>query len=243
MSKTFLKNPSVKGGSVTPFRDRFHAKVLTPTLSLKVFPSAAHTLSLPNVVKRFPNAKIVGPEQAEEKLQHCKALPRGKFDFLTTEAKDLKAVNDILVKEGVFFHSVAGDGVGQSSLVVAHKTMLECDLVYGHADKEGCTNVPRERFWKMLPQDWFHRLFKFALIDCCLDGGCLPAYRFWLMDPNSLGAMGLDGPAKDGSSCLAMAESLRAALDLDFDSAVGVHFDPMTRLVKSFPCNELVAQG
>ena len=243
MSKTFLKNPSVKGGRVTPFRDRFHAKVLTPSLSLKVFPSAAHTLSLPNVVKRFPNAKIVGPEQAEEKLQHCKALPRGKFDFLTTEAKDLKAVNDILVKEGVFFHSVAGDGVGQSSLVVAHKTMLECDLVYGHADKEGCTNVPRERFWQMLPQDWFHRLFKFALIDCSPDGGCLPAYRFWLMDPNSLGAMGLDGPAKDGSSCLAMAESLRAALDLDFDSAVGVHFDPMTRLVKSFPCNELVAQG
>ena len=51
------------------------------------------------------------------------------------------------------------------------------------------------------------------------------------MDPNSLGPMAsLKGPAWDGSSCLAMAESLRTALDLDFDSAAGVHFEPMTRL-------------
>ena len=185
------------------------------------------------MVKRFPDAKIVGPGQAEEKLQYCKALPRGKFDFLTTDAKDLEEVNNILAKEGVFFHSVAGDTVTESSLVVAHKTILECDLVYGHADREGCTNVSRERFRQMLPEDWFARLFKFALIDCSPDGGCLPAYRFWLMDPNSMGAMTLPGPAKDGSSCLTMAESLRTALDLDFDSAAGVHFDPMTRLVNS----------
>ena len=185
------------------------------------------------MIKRFPDAKVVGPGQAEEKLQYSKALPRGKFDFLTTDAKDLEAVNNILAKEGVYFHSVAEDAAAQSNLVVAHKTMLECDLVYGHADMEGCTNVRRERFWQMLPEDWFHRLFKFALIDCSPDGGCLPAYRFWLMDPNSMGAMGLDGPAKDGSSCSAMAESLRTAMDLDFDSAVGVHIDPMTRLVNS----------
>jgi len=194
-----------------------------------VLPSSSHTLSLPNVVKRFPDAKVVGPEQAEAKLKHCKALPRGKFDFLTTDAKDLEAVNNILAEEGVFIHNVAGDVVSQASLVVAHKTILECDLVYGHEDREGCTNVRKERFWQMLPEDWFHRIFKFALIDCSPDGGCLPAYRFWLMDPNSLGAMGLDVPANDGSSCLAMAESLRAALDLDFDSAAGVHIDHMTR--------------
>jgi len=199
------------------------------TVEWVVLPSSAHTLSLPNVIKRFPDAKVVGPEQSEAKLQHCKALPRGKFDFLTTNAKDLEAVNNILAEEGVFIHNVAGDVVAQSNLVVAHKTILECDLVYGHADKEGCTNVRKERFRQMLPEDWFHRIFKFALIDCSPDGGCLPAYRFWLMDPNGMGAMGLDSPAKDGSSCLAMAESLRSAMDLDFDSAAGVHFDPMTR--------------
>ena len=116
-------------------------------------------------------------------------------------------------------------------MVVAHKTILECDLLYGHADKEGCTDVTKERFRQMLPEDWFVRLFKFALIDCSPDGGCLPAYRFWLMDPNSMGTMASpEGPALDGSSCLAMAESLRVALDLDFDSAAGVHFAPMTRL-------------
>jgi hypothetical protein len=199
------------------------------TVQWVVLPSSAHTLSLPNVVKRFPDAKVVGPEQAEAKLQHCKALPRGKFDFLTTDATDMEALNNILAEEGVFIHNVAGDVVTQSNVVVAHKTILECDLVYGHADREGCTNVGRERFWQMLPEDWFHRIFKFALIDSSPDGGCLPAYRFWLMDPNSMGAMGLDSPAKDGSSCLAMAESLRTALDLDFDSAAGVHIDLMTR--------------
>ena len=56
-----------------------------------------------------------------------------------------------------------------------------------------------------------------------------------------MGAMGLDAPAKDGSSCLAMAESLRAALDLDFDSAAGVHFDPMTRFEHS--CTQFTQQS
>ena len=183
------------------------------------------------MIKRFPDAKIVGPEFAEAKLQHCKALPRGKFDFLTTDAKEVEEVNNILANEGVFIHSVAGDACTEASLVVAHKTILECDLLYGHADKEGCTDVTKERFRQMLPEDWFFRLFKFALIDCSPDGGCLPAYRFWLMDPNSMGTMASpEGPALDGSSCLAMAESLRVALDLDFDSAAGVHFAPMTRL-------------
>ena len=196
-----------------------------------VLPSNAHTLSVPNVVKRFPEAKIVGPEYAEAKLQHSKALPRGKFDFLTTDPKDMEVINEIMNKEGVYFHSVAGDAVTEAALVIAHKTILECDLLYGHADREGFTDVKRERFWQMRPEDWFPRLFKFALIDCSPDGGCLPAYRFWLMDPNSLGPMAsLKGPAWDGSSCLAMAESLRTALDLDFDSAAGVHFEPMTRL-------------
>ena len=196
-----------------------------------VLPSNAHTLSVPNVVKRFPEAKIVGPEYAEAKLQHSKALPRGKFDFLTTDPKDMEVINEIMNKEGVHFHSVAGDAVTEAALVIAHKTILECDLLYGHADREGFTDVKRERFWQMRPEDWFPRLFKFALIDCSPDGGCLPAYRFWLMDPNSLGPMAsLKGPAWDGSSCLAMAESLRTALDLDFDSAAGVHFEPMTRL-------------
>merc|ERR1719268_97548 len=167
---------------------------------------------------------------APAKVQDSKALPRGKFDFLTTDPKDMEVINEIMNKEGVHFHSVAGDAVTEAALVIAHKTILECDLLYGHADREGFTDVKRERFRQMRPEDWFPRLFKFALIDCSPDGGCLPAYRFWLMDPNSLGPMAsLKGPAADGSSCKAMAESLRAALDLDFDSAAGVHFEPMTR--------------
>ena len=65
-----------------------------------VLPSSFHTLSLPNVLARFPQAKVfgfchlmspthtfflchqvVGAAQAEDKLNQVGALVRGRFDF------------------------------------------------------------------------------------------------------------------------------------------------------------------
>ena len=39
-----------------------------------VVASSAHTLFLPDVVESFPNAKIIGPKFAEEKLKHIKVI-------------------------------------------------------------------------------------------------------------------------------------------------------------------------
>ena len=59
--------------------------------------------------------------------------------------------------------------------------------------------------------------------------GFLPNYRFWCMDPGSLGALMYEQPAKDGSTRNTMANSLRNVLSLQYDTAIGVHFDKMTK--------------
>ena len=53
--------------------------------------------------------------------------------------------------------------------------------------------------------------------------GCMATYRFYMMDPNSMGVMGYDKPARDGSSCKLMASSLRKMLQLDFETVWDVH--------------------
>jgi len=57
--------------------------------------------------------------------------------------------------------------------------------------------------------------------------GFLPPYRFWMMDPSLLWPLMLTPPNPDGSSSAEMAKSLRHVLSLPFETAVGVHFDPM----------------
>ena len=51
--------------------------------------------------------------------------------------------------------------------------------------------------------------------------------RFWAMDPQLMWTFQLTPPKDDGSSSKDMASSLRTALALDFDQAVGVHFRTM----------------
>jgi len=199
------------------------------TVEWIIVPSSAHTLCLPNVLEKFPEAKIAGPSFAELKLQSVNALPRGKFDFVTSREEDVKNINNVLEKEGVSVHSVTGDVAAHSVIVVAHRTLLECDLIYGHHDKEGSLLVDKETFRQLLPSDWPTRMFKLGLIDNSPHGH-LPNYRYWLMDPQSMGFMTCPPcPAPDGSSCLTMASSLRTILDQDYDLAVGVHINPMDR--------------
>ena len=49
------------------------------------------------------------------------------------------------------------------------------------------------------------------------------------MDQTGLGRMMYSIPARDGSTCTAMAASLRAALAMQFDSVLGVHVRKMAR--------------
>ena len=53
--------------------------------------------------------------------------------------------------------------------------------------------------------------------------------RFQAMDHTGLGRMMYEIPASDGSTCRAMAASLRAALAMEFDSVLGVHVRRMSR--------------
>ena len=65
-----------------------------------IIASGTHTLNLPSVLERYPEAKVVGPTQAEAKLNHISALPRGKLDFNSTDAEDMANANRSLQAEG-----------------------------------------------------------------------------------------------------------------------------------------------
>lgn len=185
-----------------------------------VVPSAAHTLNMKATVERYPSAKIIGPEAAEAKVKLVTKLPRENFDFLSTNADELKRVNAMLSGEGCEIYNVDGDTI-HAVLVRCHNTILDNDLVYGHHDGEGFLSMNAQEFRQCKPENWYARIWKFCLINKPYSpNGFLPSYRFWLMDPNSLGAMTYEPPASDGSSCGIMANSLRKILNLEFESAV-----------------------
>merc|ERR1711892_653279 len=88
----------------------------------------------------------------------------------------------------------------------------------------------RETFREFKPENWSDRLFKYSFISRPNSPhGFLATYRYQFMDPTSLGAMGYEQPAPDGSTCQAMANSLRKLLMLEFESALGTHIIQQTR--------------
>jgi len=191
------------------------------TVKWLVVAAGSHSLCLPDVVKAFPKAKVIGPKVVEEKLRYAKVVDM--FDYISTNKDDLKRANRELIKEGVELISVEGD-VATNSLVclVDQEVLLECDLVYGH--KEWQT------FEQWSGMEWTDRIFYLGLISKPNSPyGWLPSYRFWMMDPQSFGGLGYDQAAEDGSSCRDMAASLRNILGKQYNIAIGVHFNRMTR--------------
>ena len=93
------------------------------------------------------------------------------------------------------------------------KLLLECDIIYGHHDGVGIMELDEETFKKWRPEDTITRNFKLTSIDKPNSkNGFLPNYRFQLMDPNSMGIMMYQQPAKDGSDRDKMAASIRNVL-------------------------------
>ena len=194
-----------------------------------VVASSAHTLCVPDAVKAFPDARIVGPKAAEEKLRYIGVLE--KFDLLTDTKKDLDELNKELYGDGVELFNIEGD-IACSSIIclVEKEVLLECDIVYGHQDGHGLLDLNGSVLKQWRPEDLSVRLFKLALVSKPNSpNGFLPNYRFWLMDPESLGALGYNIPCKDGSSHKAMAHSLRELLKQQYKIAIGVHFNGMPR--------------
>lgn len=193
-----------------------------------VAPSSEHTLQLPAIIQKFPDAKIIGSATAEKKLNYVNAIPRKQFDFDYTSEDDLKRANEILKNEGVELFYIKGDVVTHSLFSIAHNVALECDLLYSHSDGEGFLMLDKEQFRKLEPEDGMWRIFKFSqLSKPNSPNGFLPPYRFWFMDASCMWPFQLTPPKDDGSSCKEMADSLRVALNQSFDKAVGVHFNVM----------------
>ena len=70
-----------------------------------VMGSSYHSLHLPSVVRRYPEAAVIGSRQGEVKLRAVSALPRGRFDHLADQdgQKGLVEVNRLLEPQGWVF--------------------------------------------------------------------------------------------------------------------------------------------
>merc|ERR1719285_587930 len=191
-----------------------------------VVASSFHTLYLPSVLARYPQAKVIGAQQAEDKLNYVGALVRKRFDFNMSKEGDLEKVNKILEPEGVKLFSIEGDVCTNAILAIAHGVLLSIDLIYGNVHG-GLFGWTKEDMQGDSFAVW--RLFKHMACDKPNSpNGFLANYRFLMMDHTGMGQMLHTPTAKDGSSCVLMAESLRDVLCQKFTSAEGVHFGEKT---------------
>ena len=148
-----------------------------------VLGSSEHTLQLPDVLAKFPSAKIVASTTAGRKLAWVGALPKDRLDFDYTKPLLLAEANKLLSEEGVQLEYVQGDCVTHSLFLLAHGVLCEADLLYTHQvsflyqkyltrfgsnnldqDGEGFLTLPREKFRELRPEDSSLRLFKFGLL-------------------------------------------------------------------------------
>ena len=81
--------------------------------------SSAHTLFLPYAIKAFPQAKIAGPKEAEEKIRFINVVE--KFDFITDDKDNLKELNLVLDKEGVEIFELEGDAACNAVMCLVDK--------------------------------------------------------------------------------------------------------------------------
>ena len=191
----------------------------------------SHTLYIRLALERYPEAKVVGPELAEKKLKLVMgALPHGGFDYLSTKADSVEAANKLLSDQNVELFPIVGDVALNAMVVRVGESVLSCDVMYGHHDGEGHLMHNKEEFSERDPKNWFDRIYKCGILNQPNSrDGFLPNYRYWSMDLNSMGVMLHDPPARDGSDCKKMANSLRKVLKAEFKSGHGVHNSDMSR--------------
>jgi len=197
-----------------------------------VLGTSAHSLQLPAVMKKYPEATYIASKDSWQKLVHFKGWKKQKADFEYDNPEDLERLNNLLSEEGIKFHFVKGDCCTQACIPIAHKTALECDIIYSLSNG-GFLDMSAENLICEEEADVANagkRLFRLALATKPTSpNGALPPYRFWIMDPLSpISCMIQTVPAKDGSSCTEMAQSLRTILSEEIDQASGVHTGPIT---------------
>eukprot|EP00929_Paragymnodinium_shiwhaense_P117881 TRINITY_DN8934_c1_g1_i1.p1 TRINITY_DN8934_c1_g1~~TRINITY_DN8934_c1_g1_i1.p1 ORF type:complete len:412 (+),score=79.99 TRINITY_DN8934_c1_g1_i1:123-1358(+) len=183
--------------------------------------SAFHTLYIKNCADAFPDAKIIASTPAAAKLAKAKCRP---IEYRYDVPDEYSEMAKKLPPQGITSHYVKGDVLSRALLVVAHGVLFETDLLYGNADKDSMSWLPKEQFLTD-PRAWFGRLWWIMGIHKgSAPGGALPAYRVAGMDPSSTvnHSRIMWEPAQP--SCLKeMASSLRSSLELDFDHALCAH--------------------
>eukprot|EP00927_Polykrikos_kofoidii_P000923 TRINITY_DN10344_c0_g1_i1.p1 TRINITY_DN10344_c0_g1~~TRINITY_DN10344_c0_g1_i1.p1 ORF type:complete len:440 (-),score=48.45 TRINITY_DN10344_c0_g1_i1:27-1202(-) len=185
--------------------------------------SSSHTNYLPQAAEAFPDAKLLISSCAEAKIV---AVGSRSAQFKYDVSEELASANGLLEAEGLSAHYVVGDVFADALLVLAHSVLFEVDLAYGSADKETPAATEAERFRSEEALSPARCFYYSAVYGDRSPNGCLPAYRFSMMDPRgsfNKAGLTLKQPDSDGSSCLQMAASLRTVLSLKFDQVLSVH--------------------
>ena len=87
-----------------------------------VAPSSAHTMSLPDVLAAFPNAKIIGAELSQEKLKFVNAID--KYHYLSTDSDDLAKANEQLKGEDIEIINIDGDVCAHAILCIVDNRII-----------------------------------------------------------------------------------------------------------------------
>ena len=109
----------------------------------------------------YPQAKIVGTNNAQDKMKVINGLPRGKFDYNAAKAEDLDSLNKELGEAGVRLFYVEGDVCTTAVVAVAHGVLLCVDLVYGRHDG-GAFDIGAEEWGQYREEHSGLRLFFLA---------------------------------------------------------------------------------
>jgi len=192
--------------------------------------SSAHTLMIPSIMKRYPDATYISSKDAWSKLASMDGWPKKKADFEYDNIEDLERLNTLLSEEGIKFHYLKGDNATMAVMPIAHKAALECDVIYSVSDGGFLETTKKDMDAGGDMKFAESRLFRLALaVKPSSPNGYLPVYRFWMMDPcGPMAILNATPPSKDGSSCTDMATSLRSILSEDIEHGLGVHTGPIT---------------
>ncbi|CAB9507664.1 expressed unknown protein [Seminavis robusta] len=187
--------------------------------------SSSHTNQLPQAMAAFPSAKLICAGVAHEK---CLAAGMATTTSAIIYTDGFQAAAAELAPLGVQPVHIVGDTFTQSLVLVAHGHLLDVDLsTYGngyrylHISDDDWNNTDDRR----LSMGYFRLLYYASVANGTVAKGYLPDFRVLGCDPTSIfHKLMPEEPEPDGSSCVAMAQSLRNLLtNVKFDFVDNVH--------------------
>merc|ERR1712003_548796 len=152
-------------------------------------------MGIQTVMEQYPNAIVIGQQMAQDKL--LEAGMKRAFDYVTSGSSNIVPTNDPrhishivpqLRREGVELIHIQGDVAVDAICLVAHDTLMECDIAYGHYNGNGTcfcapSTVYAQNEWNTSEDVSIYRHFYYQqLYKNKSPNGYLPAMRFQCMD-------------------------------------------------------------